>query len=206
MIEAVEIITRNKDGATKPFFCLGSDGNHYFVKGLNATYRGMIAEMVTYQLALALEIPIPEATVMHVDEYLIESDSSLIHELGAGPVFASRKLPFAVDARYENVISGAPLIPRRIALLDKWVRNNDRQGSSLGVRSNMLVCTQTNGLYAIDHNLAFDPDWSEDEWRDGHIASKLVDGCEFDIAEAAWLRDTVERVCNNLGDVYDAVP
>lgn len=89
MINIVEIQQQMVQGMTKPWLCVGDDGKRYVVKRLNAGMNGCIYEWVAGHLGQLFGLNIPLLVLVNIDECLVEYDSNLQLELGAGLAFAS---------------------------------------------------------------------------------------------------------------------
>ncbi|HNI07623.1 MAG TPA: hypothetical protein PLL24_05970 [Thiobacillaceae bacterium] len=165
----VEVLERSVQGITKPYVCRGDDGEVYFVKGRSATRPGLVTEWLCARLGETFGLPLAPYAIAMVPEELIEADlSGWLKDLGSGEVFASRKVS-AVE------LSGAHLdwvpVEQRwdVLVFDWWVRNADRNLTAAGGNPNLLWNPANDGsLVVIDHNLAFDPEFSPADFVDLH--------------------------------------
>lgn len=167
-IELVEIIGRSVQGMTQPFICRAENGFIYFVKGRGAGRRSQICEWIAGQLALRLELPIAPFDLLNIATELVSIDfRDDLGELGAGPAFGSRKLP-----GIELTISQLALVPeqvqRDVLVFDWWVSNADRNLNELCGNPNLLWDNSQKQLVVIDHNLAFDSNFSAEKFS-GHV-------------------------------------
>ena len=169
-LTVVEVIERSKQGRTEPYICRCDDGEVYFVKGRSATRPGLVTEWLCARLAEQFGLPIAPYAIAMVPKELIEADlSGWLRDLGAGEVFASRR----VNALELNDVHRelVPVVLRRdVIAFDWWVRNGDRNLTPMGGNPNLLWNPEDGGsLVVIDHNLAFDPDFSEQEFLKLHV-------------------------------------
>lgn len=166
----VEVIDRSAQGFTKPYVCRGDDGEVYFVKGRSVTRPGLIAEWLCARLALALGLPIAPFAIATVPDELIEADlTGWLRDLGAGEVFASRRVK-AVELS-DTHLDGVPETLRRdVIAFDWWVKNADRNLTPSGGNPNLLWNPADDGsLVVIDHNLAFDAEFSAEDFIKLHV-------------------------------------
>ncbi|MBI5792994.1 MAG: hypothetical protein HZA63_16120 [Rhodocyclales bacterium] len=166
----VEVLGRSTEGRTQPYICRGDDGEVYFVKGRSANRAGLIAEWLCAQLAERFGLPLPAYAIATVPEELIEADlTGWLHDLGAGEVFASQRVN-AVDLTeiHRELVSES--LRRDVIAFDWWVRNGDRNLTAKGGNPNLLWNPEGDGsLVVIDHNLAFDADFSTDDFLKVHV-------------------------------------
>lgn len=166
----VEVIERSVQGRTEPYVCRADDGEVYFVKGRSATRPGLIAEWLCARLGEALGLPVAPYAIATVPDELVEADlSGGLRDLGGGAVFASRRVQ-AVELT-EAHRHGVPAAVRRdVVAFDWWVRNDDRNLTAAGGNPNLLWNPAGDGaLVVIDHNLAFDPDFSAADFVKLHV-------------------------------------
>ncbi len=167
-----EILGRSPQGKTEPFICRGNDGEIYYVKGAGAGRRSLICEWVAAHLATEFGLPIADYALAEVPAALMSFGArSDIRDLGAGLVFASRRL--------SNVQELTPttrdLVPPEAALdvlvFDWWLHNEDRHLTENGGNPNLLWDVTGEQLAVIDHNMAFDPDFNAMNFVDSHVFS-----------------------------------
>jgi len=92
MLEITDVIKRSDQGITRPFLCKGSDGLFYYVKGHEATRKGLVAELIAARLGRkCLDLPIPDFGIAQIPRELTDySAREDIGDLGSGSVFASK--------------------------------------------------------------------------------------------------------------------
>lgn len=171
----VEVLERSKQGRTRPYICRGDDGEVYYVKGRSATRTGLIAEWLCAELAKALGLPIAPYTLASVPEELIEADpTGWLTDLGAGEVFASQKVN-AVEISAIHREHTPTELRQDLLVFDWWIRNGDRTLTELGGNPNLLWKHEDKGgLVVIDHNLAFDHEFSVEAFRTSHVFADEV--------------------------------
>ncbi|MDE2150081.1 MAG: hypothetical protein KGJ55_09710 [Gammaproteobacteria bacterium] len=206
-VTIVEVTKRSKQGRTQPYICRGDDGETYFVKGRAATRVGLAAEWICARLGERFGLSIAPYEIAVVPEILVESDATgWLADLGFGPVFASRRVE-AVEftEAHRDQLPGDRCAD--VAVFDWWVRNADRTLTVYGGNPNLLWNPTGDGsLVVIDHNLAFDPDFSETEFLDTHVFSDCMRQVLSDFVAR---RDYVTRLADALiawGDICAMIP
>lgn len=205
-LTVVEVLDRSVQGITKPYVCRCDDGEVYFVKGRSATRPGLIAEWLSARLADQLGLPIAPYAIATVPNELFEADlSGWLGDLGTGEVFASQR----VNALELNDVH-RELVPvalrRDVIAFDWWVRNGDRNMTAMGGNPNLLWNPADGGsLVVIDHNLAFDPTFSEKDFLKLHVFADDIPAMfsDFLVREAYTARFAAalgiwEEACNNV--------
>ncbi|WP_308389591.1 HipA family kinase [Acidithiobacillus sp. AMEEHan] len=167
-IELIEIIGRSEQGITRPFICRGDDNHVYFVKGRNAGRRSLICEWVAGQLALRLGLPIAPFEIVYIPPELVSiAMREDLRDLGVGNAFASRKLP-AVELSASQIAQVPVDQQCDVLAFDWWVCNSDRTLGERGGNPNLLWDIAHDQLVVIDHNQAFDPCCSAQEFLGKH--------------------------------------
>lgn len=186
----VEVLQRSIQGRTKPYICRADDGAIYYVKGRSATRNGLMAEWLCAELATAFGLPIAPYALASMPEELIEADTSgWLADLGGGEVFASQKVDSVEMTAVHRDRTPLPL-RQDLLVFDWWVRNADRTLTERGGNPNLLwKHDDGGGLVVIDHNLAFDPAFSIEEFRTGHVFADEIPGLFSDFLA----RDTYRR-------------
>ena len=165
-----EVLRRSEQGVTRPFVCRGDDGALYYVKGRGAGRRSLICEWVAAQLATAFGLPIAEYALAEVPTELVAAQ--LFHEindLGSGIVFASRELPHPQELTITTRDLVSPELATDVLVFDWWLHNEDRHLTGFGGNPNLLWDMQTGGLVVIDHNQAFDRNFSAAQFLASHV-------------------------------------
>jgi hypothetical protein len=171
MLELVEIQRVASQGMTKPLLCKGADGKLYYVKGKRANASGLIKEWMVANLAKAFGLPIPNFYIAYIDQSLLESfGDEAIASLGFEEVFASEQIGSATDVEYQMVGQIDKILQKDILLFDLWIENADRTLTpGFSGNPNLLWDSFDNKLYVIDHNLAFDNEFSLDDFWGLHV-------------------------------------
>ena len=165
-----EVIRRSKQGRTHPYICRCDDGEIYFAKGHCATRRGLINEWLCGNLGRKFGLPIADFAIATVPDELVNEDlTGWLKDLGPGEVFVSKKVS-ALDLTNSH-LDLVPLSQRRdLIAFDWWIRNGDRTLTAIGGNPNLLWKTDNEGsLVVIDHNLAFDHDFTADDLLNFHV-------------------------------------
>lgn len=158
------------NGITNPLLMKTSDGN-YVVKVIGNEHgtRILINEFVCYKLAKLLDIPIPDAALVNIDEGVLSLNPEL-QVLGVEPglhfgsKLISRAQPY-IQAPLLNLVHNKEDIPS-IILFDQIIYNNDRVMNP----GNLLIDIKEKRLLAIDHSHTFKLGalWDENELKKIH--------------------------------------
>lgn len=145
----------------------------YYVKGRNAGPRSQICEWICGSLALALDLPIAPFALAYVPDELLDGYPGARQDLGAGWAFASLKQQ--VRKITQTRVAHVPAaLQQAVFAFDWWIANADR---TLGQRSgnpNLFwepgQASSDGRLVVIDHNQAFDPDFSKPDFVNTHVS------------------------------------
>lgn len=167
MIIGEQYLQPIQSGFSRPHLILCTDGQLYVVK-LSSNPQGkmvLVNELISYRLALLLDLPVPKGEAVLLDENLISQTPQLQKaNAQAGLHFGSLFIPEAVNltrgtdlSRVDNIEKAADII-----LFDYWVNNNDRHLFN-GANTNLLVTDSgTPHLWMIDQaNILNGPQWNE---------------------------------------------
>lgn len=202
-IQIVEIMGRSEQGITQPFICRGDDDNTYFVKGIGAGRRSQVCEWIAGKLALELVLPIAPFEIVDVPIELIEGNPHY-DDLGTGPAFGSLKQTI-MELNYAAIDRVPDDLQRRVLAFDWWIRNWDRMLSETGGNPNLFWEPEDEQLVVIDHNQAFDPDFSQENFMKYHVFSRQCHDLfgdalymesfkkEFQLAFKKW-----QEICDNI--------
>lgn len=168
-LEIVEIMGRAQQGVTQPFICRAEDDQVYFVKGRGAGRRSLICEWIGSQIGLRLGLPIAPFEIVEVSEVLLAvAMRDDMNDLGVGKAFGSRKI--SVVELSVSLIDQVPKdIQRDVLAFDWWVRNADRSLGESGGNPNLFWDTNNAALVVIDHNQAFDSEFSALDFVETHV-------------------------------------
>ncbi len=204
MLSLDEILGVANQGMTKPFLCKGSDGKIYYAKGKGATPSGLIKEWMAANLAQAFGLPIPTFHIAYIDSQLVNYfGDDAIDNLGAGEVFVSQQVESASEFRYSMLNKVAVELQRDILIFDLWIENADRTLSEISGNPNLLWGKSTNQLYIIDHNLAFDNDFSLQGSWDLH---PFVKNIQLDIQEREELEERLIKSLHGWSRWWNQIP
>jgi len=206
-VQIVEILGRSKQGFTEPFICRGDDDQIYFVKGKGAGRRSQVFEWIAGNLAIELELPIAPFLIVDVPEELIEGNPAYT-DLGVGPAFGSLK-QMITELNYAGIGHVPVDIQRAVLAFDWWIRNEDRHLTESGGNPNLFWDPEYEKLVVIDHNQAFDPDFSTEDFKELHVFSGMVNGLfgdalyrvefdnKFQLALKSW-----QEICDNIPEEW----
>lgn len=176
------------EGISKPALIIGDDYQQYILKTQKVIENGkpkiydcmFLNELLAYQIAVHLNVPIPEAAIAYLDKKVIEKDPEItfVHRFYEGNLFASLEVNNKEEnlvENYEEMIKmGKPYLTRtwkaffsnvtnledivKILAFDILIANFDRYGNE----GNLLVANLDEGrkIFTIDHGHAFfGPTW-----------------------------------------------
>lgn len=170
MIEINEVIRRSDQGVTHPFVCRDSEGRQIWVKGRAWSSKDLVAEWVAARLGTLWGLPLAEYDLVSVSEDLVRfSALPQISSLGSGIGFGSIHAQGAAELDYADIESISPSLRAEILLFDYWIQNSDRILGSSGGNPNLLWQSHNEQLLVIDHNSAFESDFSESHFFEQHV-------------------------------------
>lgn len=183
-IEVETFLSHLGEGISRPALILGDDFNKYIIKkekiktseGTKLFNCMFLNEILSYQIACHLEVPVADAAIAHVDSQLIKNDPTItfVHQFKEGIHFASQELQNKEENLKDNYLEamkmGKPYIVRswnayfnnivnkddisKIIAFDLLIANFDRFGNT----GNLLISTdehEERKVFAIDHGHAF---------------------------------------------------
>lgn len=205
MIEIVEIIRRSEQGMTRPYICKGSDGETYFVKGVDASRRSLFCEWIAGNLALSFGLPIAPFEIVSVPPELVDSNIEEYAGLGAGFAFGSQERN-TTELTYSN-ISSIPLnLQQDVIVFDWWVQNGDRCLTQYGGNPNLLWEPGSKELVVIDHNQAFDFELHKEDFFSSHVFARSTLSLSRDFMRHREYNDRLLASYNSLSDVLHGIP
>lgn len=202
-VRVTRYVTPLREGGSLPAIVEADDDGLYVLKFRGAGHgaRALIAELVSGEIARALDLPVPEIVFAELDPDLARTEPdpeihALIHD-SAGLNLALDYLPGSVN--YDPVVlAPLPDLAARIVWFDAYVTNVDRTPRN----TNMLVWHRR--VWLIDHGstLYFHhaPGWQGDEIRatdrftmiGDHVLLPFAGGIDgVDAAMTAALTDDV---------------
>lgn len=203
-IEIVEIIGRSTQGVSRPFTCKGDDGNLYWVKTLGWNPKDLLAEWICGNLAIALNLPVPECKLVCLSKDLV--DKSLIEDnegLWAGVGFGSLHME-GDEIKYNDIEKIDVELKRKILFFDWLVLNDDRIFGSNGGNPNLLYNPVDNTIIVIDHNNAFSSNFNCDRFWDEHIFGSAKDLWDADFKSA--MTENTKLALSKINCLFDNLP
>lgn len=198
IIPIVEVIGPAAQGNSLPLLCTGSDGRRYYVKGQQTNRSSLWSEWICAHLAQALGLPLPSFALVQLDASLVRELPKGWQAVGSLPAFGSCERVHAVWLEPGNEDKVSPQLQRQVLAFDWWVRNPDR----LCGNTNLLWDTVGQSLVVIDHNLAFDDDFSAVEFANQHVFSGQWPLLFHDLLEQArhaqWLHGVLGAAAHAL--------
>lgn len=209
-MQCVEAIIRiSEQGVTQPFYCRARDAE-WWCKGWHTGIASLVREWVCANLAKTLDLPIPEFEILEVPLEVFDAWASFqdapqhLVIPGQPYVFASRNVPNSLDVESPGTL---PLgLTERLVLFDHAIRNLDR---SVG-NSNLLQAPageSDSGFFLIDHNNAFDCNFSDAAFADTHIGRGRVHlsrqkALVFRQQLTAWTETSLRSVWDAMPEVW----
>ncbi len=155
-LQITEILGPSDQGKARPYLCRADDGAMYYVKGRQTNRASLWNEWICGHLARALGLNVPAFSIVDISAELLAETPPEWKDIGLGPAFGSRRQPHALWLE-PSLACMVPLpVQRDVLMFDWWVRNGDR----LTGNTNLLWDASAKKLVVIDHNLAFDTDFS----------------------------------------------
>jgi len=202
-----QVLGRSRSGMTRPFICVGEDGETYYVKGAGAGRHSLVSEWVAGQLARTFGLPVQDFLLAEVPAALMVGKGLPdLAELGEGVVFASRKLPHAQELTRITRDRVSEDLGSDILVFDWWIRNQDRALTDNGGNPNLLWDMQADALAVIDHNLAFDPDFNADQFAELHVFADRWNRVFADFDRRAAYVQRMDRVLQTLPTLRANIP
>ncbi len=162
-VTATRYVTPLREGGSLPAIVEADDDGTYVLKfrGAGQGHRALIAELLTGEIARALDLPVPEIVFINLDPVLgrNEPDSEIrdLIKASAGLNLALDYLPGSItfDPLVKKPVLDMPDLAPGIVWLDALMTNVDRTARN----TNMLVWHQR--LWLIDHgaSLYFHHSW-----------------------------------------------
>ncbi len=201
-VQIVEIIRPAEQGLSRPYLCRADDENFYFVKGLNTTRQSQAYEWICGHLALALGLPLAPFKLVEIVPELIAEAAPEFAEIGSGLAFGSQQVDHASWFELAQINSVPVELKADILVFDWWIRNLDRTHYN----SNLLWRANLQSLTVIDHNCAFDPDFTSEGFLRNHIFGDLRDHIFGDLVTQAGYDARLSDALPSLGDACDTIP
>ena len=206
MLEVVEIIRKIEQGRTEPYLCGANDGNKYVVKGKTTQGKGRIVEYICAHIGKAFELPIPDFNIIEVPDFLLEYDPAYQMDIGSGPAFASMYIPHLQEVNLSIVDIIDNDLLQNVFLFDYWIRNEDRTLGDTGGNPNLIFRPVDEQLYVLDHNLAFDDDYTFEDMRKLHVCRKAWFGKQMDMLKINEYQERMEAALTDLDACINSLP
>ncbi|WP_322521987.1 HipA family kinase [Guyparkeria halophila] len=202
VVQITEVVRRAEQGVTRPFICRDDEGVTYFVKGIGAGRKSQLSEWLCGKFAEAIGLPVAPFKIVEVPEELLEFDNGMdLSDLGSGPVFASEKQE-VIELTGAAIDEIPDEVQRDVLVFDWWVRNSDRMFSTEnGGNPNLFLRPRSHELVVIDHNQAFDEDFSPEEFLEYHIFAHQAEGVFGDM----FRRDAYNSRFASILDQWDVI-
>jgi len=200
MIE--EIIRPANQGKSRPYYCRGSDGHHYFVKGRPRNSQG--AEWICAHLAAAFGLPIAPFAIVEIDSSLLREAPDEWQLMGTGPSFGSRAVEGVSWLERANTAKIQQQLQLDILVFDWWIQNPDRTDFN----PNLLWHAAGDQLTVIDHNLALDANFNPAGFIAGHLFRSQWDTLDLDRRANYYHRLTgalpsLQQACASIPDEWN---
>jgi len=203
-IQIIEIVGRSIQGVTRPYICRADDGNIYFVKGIGAGRRSQVYEWIAGNLALEVGLPIAPFELVDIPEELIK-DNELYNDLGTGLAFGSLK-QVITELNFSGIDQVQDEIQRAVLAFDWWIRNEDRTLTESGGNPNLFWEPDNEKLVVIDHNQAFDTDFSNSNFKLLHVFNQQANQL-FDYATYRHEYESkFKKAMKSFGEICDNLP
>lgn len=156
MVRVVSIDRFNGIGVTHPCIARVDDGETFtaFIKLIDNPEgsRCLINELVSYRLATALGVLVPESGVAFVDENTVDNTGCSLMTSSYGPCFYSRQIEKALQLNAEvmRFIDNKEMY-EKVIMFDHLIYNADRNPGNLLLTGKK----REKVLYAIDHTHVF---------------------------------------------------
>jgi len=195
-----------EQGRTEPYLCRANDGDEYVVKGNTTQGKGRIVEYICAHIGKAFGLPIPDFEIIEVPEYLLEYDSVYQDEIGSGPAFASRYIPQLQEVNLSIIDDIDNTLLQDIFLFDYWIHNEDRTLGDTGGNPNLIFRPVDKQLYVLDHNLAFDEDYTLADMKKLHVCRKGWFEKQGDLLKISDYQDRMKSALEDLDNCINNLP
>lgn len=202
MLTVKSIHTQATQGMTAPFYCTASDGQKYFVKGLQANRQSQINEWICAHLAHSFGLPIPPFRLIYVDECLHEELPVEQKIIGIGYAFGSQERAGSIWLEPHQIARLPIELRRDILVFDKWIHNTDRTNGN----HNLILNSSDFQLFVIDHNLAFDPDYTATTFLQYHLFSDQWEEIRSDWVEQSNYNERLNVALQCFDSAWETLP
>ncbi|MBB5148613.1 HipA family kinase [Ureibacillus thermosphaericus] len=154
---ATSYVKKFKIGITQPFIINDSQGNSYVCKVFEEDHgqKHLVNEYVCYCLAKMLNLPIPDAKLIHLNDEIINENEDLVNrniksKIAFGSILLNDVKTNLTPPLLEYC-KNTEVIPS-IILFDQLILNEDRATND----GNLLFDFKKKKLYIIDHSHVFE--------------------------------------------------
>ena len=162
-----------EQGKTEPYLCRDSEKELYVVKRFTATFKGCIKEWICARLAKEFGLPIPSFDLAEIDEFVVEYNPEHRNDLGEGVGFASKFVTDLQEVNYSVLSDEQIIVLKDLFVFDYWIKNADRTLSEQGGNPNLFYKQSTNEIVVVDHNLAFDSEFTIEDHKSIHVSARF---------------------------------
>jgi hypothetical protein len=201
-VQIVEILGPSDQGRSRPYKCRGEDDAIYYVKGRQTNRASLWHEWVCGHLAQRFGLNVPAFEIVDVGGDLLRETPADWRDLGVGPAFGSRLYPNAVWMEVGLIDLVPTNVQRDVLVFDWWIKNGDR----LKGNTNLLIDAAARKLVVIDHNLAFDMNFSYDEFVAHHVFASNWAGICSDLVVQAEYSQRMSMALEGLAEACHNVP
>ncbi len=203
-ISITEILERSKQGITKPFICRADDENLYFVKGTGAGRRSQVYEWICGNLAINLGLPIAPFEQVHIPEELVDGNPKY-SDLKSGFAFGSQK-QMIMELNYAGISQIPNELQRMVLGFDWWIKNEDRTLTESGGNPNLFWDPSDSKLVVIDHNQAFDTNFSARNFKRQHIFNQQITDLFSDALYRAEYEEKFQQALKCWAEICNGLP
>jgi hypothetical protein len=171
-VQITSIIREVSQGMTAPYLCDANDNNRYVVKGSKASTKELMYEWIVANLAAKFGLPIPPFKKAFVDQVFTQYNLYDLYNYN----FASQFQDNIQEIRFDQLAIVDANMLKDLYFFDYWVQNGDRTLTAKGGNPNFFLHQITLEPYVLDHNLAFDKDFSLVDHRDLHLGAQCWNG------------------------------
>lgn len=206
-MDIIEIIHKFEQGKTEPYLCRCSDELLYVVKGRSALARGCINEWLCAALGTVFGLPIPDYKILQLPTELMDCDARLEFDLGYDSLFGSAYQHHLEELNREILAKLDPQLLRDVFIFDYWVRNDDRNFTSKnGGNPNLFYRQSDNQVVVVDHNLAFDPEFDLNTFKQLHLGSSAWFDQQLAETSINYYKEKMDRAIAKFDAYCDNLP
>jgi len=207
LLEVIEIIRKIEQGRTEPYLCVGSDGKQYVVKGNTTLGKGRIVEYICAHIGKAFGLPIPDCCIIYTPDDLLDDTPKVRSDIGCGFAFASLFIPQLQEVNLSIINKFDRSLLKDIFLFDYWIQNEDRTLGKNGFGNPNLIFRPVNKkLFVLDHNLAFDVDYTIKDMKKSHACRDYWFEKQRDLLNINEYKDRMNTALTDLDVVISKLP